>query len=474
MTKKFMSIFVIFALLNVNTIHAYDFIDPNNESNVMDKITEIYDAKEQYEDLAGKSEDDEPTFIQSSSNLFWWPIGSAETEEINGVLFATGEPQSLKIASYFGGYDGFRTSRHGGLDISNAGYGSGVLNVIAAKDGVVIYPNSRSEVQFEDKGYYGNKEGFGYGNYVKIQHSDGTYTVYGHLAKDSVTVFAGETVQQGQVIAKMGNSGSSTGPHLHFEVRVGANTTDARVDPLLYIDPENPRPMSFGNTDGFSMLTTTLTRSEFVAKMQNYYDRTGNKGFGNNFLPIAGEIYDTSVANNINPELVVVTAGAEQNWTLSATCRYTNNYWGIGITNGEGCNGGAKYSSILEGIAGYANLLSTYTETGSKGASIMARYNERLNAGCDSSGHGLPGTVVGMQSIYSWIGNYRYDPGNWGLGGCAYLNVIYGEGYCSSVVSCDNYNSCPVESKTTVCEQNDYTAWQVKSKMQLRYDIFGI
>lgn len=475
MLKKFICKSIVFITLFSfwNVIYAYDYYDAENEDNVNDMINEIYDAKQQYIDLAG-GEEEELNFVKSSSNLFWWPIGSKETTTIDDVLFATGDPQTIVISSYFGGFDGFRVTRHGGLDISNAGYGIGVVNIIAAKDGVVIYPNSRSEVQFEDKGYYGNKEGFGYGNYVKIQHSDGTYTVYGHLAKDSVTVFAGETVQQGQVIAKMGNSGSSTGAHLHFEVRVGANTTDARVDPLLYIDPKNPRPMSFGNSDGFSTTTTSLTRSEFVAKMQNYYERTGHKSFGKNFLPIAGEIYDVALENNVNPELVVVTAGTEQGWHLTPSCEYTHNYWGIGITNGKGCNSGAKYSSILEGVAGYGKLLSTYTEFGSKGSAIIARYNERSSAGCDTSGHGLPGTVVGMQSIYSWVGNYRYNPGSWGLGGCVYFNIIYGENYCSLKSTCTNYSSCPSDSKTTVCEQNDYTAFQVKDKMKMRYDIFGI
>jgi len=79
-----------------------------------------------------------------------------------------------------------------------------------------------------------------------------------------------------------------------------------------------------------------------------------------------------------------------------------------------------------------------------------------------------------MQSIYSSIGTYRYNPGSWGLGGCKYLNIIYGENYCSTVSTCAGSSNCPVESKTTVCEQNDYTAWQVKGKISMRYDIFGL
>ncbi len=61
----------------------------------------------------------------------------------------------------------------------------------------------------------------GYGEYIVIQCSNGTQTVYGHLSKTSVS--AGASVVQGQVIALSGNTGRSTGPHLHFEIRGAAN-----------------------------------------------------------------------------------------------------------------------------------------------------------------------------------------------------------------------------------------------------------
>ena len=70
------------------------------------------------------------------------------------------------------------------------------------------------------------------------------------------------------------------------------------------------------------------------------------------------------------------------------------------------------------------NLLNKYGEYGSYAKTITNRYNERNSAGCDSSGHGLPGTLVGMQSLYSHIGDYRFNPGSSGSGGCYYLNII--------------------------------------------------
>lgn len=99
---------------------------------------------------------------------------------------------------------------HGGIDIANS-IGTPVL---AASDGVVI-----------SAGPYA-----GYGNMVKVRHSDGTVTLYGHLSAWTVSV--GQRVWAGDQIAKMGNTGNSTGPHLHFEVLL--NGTD-RVDPVGWL-----------------------------------------------------------------------------------------------------------------------------------------------------------------------------------------------------------------------------------------------
>ncbi|HOV63162.1 MAG TPA: M23 family metallopeptidase, partial [Spirochaetia bacterium] len=67
-------------------------------------------------------------------------------------------------------------------------------------------------------------------NYVVIRHSYGFQTKYGHL--DSVYVEEGDTVTQGQKIGTMGNTGLSTGPHLHFEVRIGSQV----VDPARFLN----------------------------------------------------------------------------------------------------------------------------------------------------------------------------------------------------------------------------------------------
>ena len=69
------------------------------------------------------------------------------------------------------------------------------------------------------------------GNYVMIDHGGGISTVYMHCS--SLLVSAGEKVTQGQVIAKVGSTGYSTGPHLHFGIRADG----AYVNPLQYVSP---------------------------------------------------------------------------------------------------------------------------------------------------------------------------------------------------------------------------------------------
>lgn len=69
------------------------------------------------------------------------------------------------------------------------------------------------------------------GNYVKVKHKSGAVSIYMHMARGSVTVKVGDKVQRGQRLGYMGNTGRSTGAHLHFGLQIGGKY----VDPLPYL-----------------------------------------------------------------------------------------------------------------------------------------------------------------------------------------------------------------------------------------------
>jgi len=100
---------------------------------------------------------------------------------------------------------------HMGIDISNHRYGD---PIVATADGQVV------TVDYDS----------GYGNYIIVRHKHGYYTRYAHMASFNAKV--GQRVQQNDVIGYIGNTGISTGPHVHYEVHVGSDV----VDPFKYIN----------------------------------------------------------------------------------------------------------------------------------------------------------------------------------------------------------------------------------------------
>lgn len=102
-----------------------------------------------------------------------------------------------------------RLSFHNGIDIPAPENTS----VLASDDGIVIFAGYKN----------------GYGNVVEIEHFDNKKTLYAH--NNSIVVNVGEIIKKGQVIAKVGSTGNSTGNHVHFEVKIN----DERINPLYGI-----------------------------------------------------------------------------------------------------------------------------------------------------------------------------------------------------------------------------------------------
>lgn len=215
----------------------------------------------------------------SNNTDYWWPIGSEETDTIDGKTFATGTPVATSITST---YDENRVINgqqdvHTGMDIAvYAGYG--VVNVIAAQSGKVILAKDSPDCPSNTEVVPCN--GSGYGNYVKIEDASGVVIIYAHMHQGTITVKEGDYVEQGQVIGKVGSSGKSTGAHLHFEVRVN----DSPVAPLNYVSSDNPRPISkttnyVEGSNEKESICLTLKASGFsnngvIALMTNIYNES--------------------------------------------------------------------------------------------------------------------------------------------------------------------------------------------------------
>lgn len=137
-----------------------------------------------------------------------------KTVSLGNINFIWPCPSSSRITSGFGGRSSpteGASSNHKGVDI---GASSGASIVAAASGTVVISTYSYSA-----------------GNYIMLNHGGGVYTVYMHCSQ--LLVSEGQTVSQGQTIAKVGSTGYSTGSHLHFGVRAGGSY----LNPLNYVSP---------------------------------------------------------------------------------------------------------------------------------------------------------------------------------------------------------------------------------------------
>lgn len=142
------------------------------------------------------------TIVKESEAM---PVISSPREKLVALNSSLHTPTVGWLTSYFGVRDGIM---HKGIDVA-ANLGTPIE---AALDGTVSFSGIQN----------------GYGKVVKIDHGNGMETIYAHCNK--LYVNKGETIKKGTHIADVGSTGDSTGPHLHFEVKVNGNP----VDPLKY------------------------------------------------------------------------------------------------------------------------------------------------------------------------------------------------------------------------------------------------
>lgn len=128
--------------------------------------------------------------------------------DVNGIKLAT-RPVTGTITSRYGENSRIRSSAHTGLDIATS---TGTPIKVVSAGTVTFAGNGRS-----------------YGNLVKVSHGNGVETWYAHASK--IYVKAGQQVNAEDIIAAVGSTGNSTGPHLHFEIRINGNV----VNPQKYL-----------------------------------------------------------------------------------------------------------------------------------------------------------------------------------------------------------------------------------------------
>lgn len=183
-------------------------------TKLMNEYAADQKALEQLHDAEAKAADEIDAQLEQliadsdvvpSNEGFIWPVSTSKK---------ISSPVGSRVAP-----GGFGSTNHKGVDICNVSYTS---SVYAVKSGQVILTNT--------SGWGG-----GYGNYVVIDHGGGLTTLYAHLSV--VKVSQGQTVSQGTVIGVTGNTGASTGPHLHYEVRT--TTVVNGVSKIVYQNPLN-------------------------------------------------------------------------------------------------------------------------------------------------------------------------------------------------------------------------------------------
>ena len=181
-----------------------------NKQEIEDKKSQIENKKVELEKLKSELEKEENELESEIEKIAAQSVVNGEGQVISSGSWPV--PGHSRISSPYGYriHPIFNTKKmHTGIDIPAP---TGTPEV-AIDSGKVIFSGTKG----------------GYGNTVMIQHDDGKVTLYGHNSKLAVSV--GQRVKKGQVVAKIGSTGNSTGPHLHFEVRINGK----HVNPVPYI-----------------------------------------------------------------------------------------------------------------------------------------------------------------------------------------------------------------------------------------------
>ncbi|MBS5864368.1 MAG: peptidoglycan DD-metalloendopeptidase family protein [Clostridium sp.] len=187
--------------------------DLENDIEEYEKKMKELDAKEKAQEAALQKKYEEAKKKAEQGNSSGSNSNSGSSS--GGSVSSKGFIRPVKTGKITAGMYYSSGKYHGAVD-----FGVSVgTPVYAAADGIVVTST------------WGGSDSYGY--YIKIKHYNGLYTLYAHGS--SLVAKVGQEVKQGQLIMYSGNTGNSTGPHLHFEVRVAPGGYNNRVNPLNYL-----------------------------------------------------------------------------------------------------------------------------------------------------------------------------------------------------------------------------------------------
>ena len=187
--------------------------DLENDVEEYEKKMKELDAKEKAQEAALQKKYEEAKKKAEQGNSSGSNSNSGSSS--GGSVSSKGFIRPVKAGKITAGMYYSSGKYHGAVD-----FGVSVgTPVYAAADGIVVTST------------WGGSDSYGY--YIKIKHYNGLYTLYAHGS--SLVAKVGQEVKQGQLIMYSGNTGNSTGPHLHFEVRVAPGGYNNRVNPLNYL-----------------------------------------------------------------------------------------------------------------------------------------------------------------------------------------------------------------------------------------------
>ena len=188
------------------------------------------------EELRAIQKKDQQLRLQYVNDMFRMVGGGASTGNgnVKGMIWPVPYKGSYISSDYGERAYNESASFHYGIDITMGGAGNNDKRIVASADGIVREVFDACTHNYRKSSNCGCNTG--YGNYIIIDHGDGLLAWYAHLG--SVTVSVGQTVAKGEDIGIMGCTGFSTGPHLHFEIRVNGTKNNRELNarnPLEYV-----------------------------------------------------------------------------------------------------------------------------------------------------------------------------------------------------------------------------------------------